>query len=140
MPEPPEAPEPSIKPARTITDAVRIVNSQLEDAYFSYDRFDLDGAAQAALHRDFELLLSILADFPAVKFVVEGHCDERGSAEYNLALGDRRASSAVALLVQLGLPKTAATIVSYGKESPQCFDHAEACYRLNRRAHVMVRQ
>jgi peptidoglycan-associated lipoprotein len=66
---------------------------------------------------------------------VEGHCDERGSAEYNLGLGDRRASSVRDYLVQLGVPADRLHTISYGKERPQCTDADEACYQKNRRAH-----
>jgi peptidoglycan-associated lipoprotein len=67
--------------------------------------------------------------------VVEGHCDDRGSAEYNLGLGDRRASSAKDFLVQLGIPADRLKTISYGKERPQCTDENESCWQKNRRAH-----
>ena len=67
--------------------------------------------------------------------MVEGHCDERGSAEYNLGLGDRRASSAKDFLVQLGVPADRLKTISYGKERPQCTESGESCWQKNRRAH-----
>jgi len=67
---------------------------------------------------------------------VEGHCDERGSAEYNLALGDRRATEAKDYLVEFGVPASQLTTISYGKERPQCTEHNEECWQKNRRAHL----
>jgi len=68
--------------------------------------------------------------------IVEGHCDERGSAEYNLALGDRRATAAKDFLVQLGVPADRLKTISYGKERPQCTEENEQCWQRNRRAHL----
>jgi len=80
-------------------------------------------------------LKAILSDFPGATIMVEGHCDERGSAEYNLGLGDRRASSAKEFLVSLGLPGDRLKTISYGKERPQCTEADETCYQKNRRVH-----
>ncbi len=77
---------------------------------------------------------------PSLKIIVEGHCDERGSDEYNLALGDRRADAAMQFLVQLGVPAANLSKISYGKQKPQCTDANEACYQKNRRAHLAVSQ
>ena len=111
------------------------VNSDLQDAYFDYDKSDIRGDARDALTRDATALKSILTDFPNATIVVEGHCDERGSAEYNLGLGDRRASSAKDFLVQLGVPADRLRTISYGKERPVCTDATEECWQKNRRAH-----
>jgi peptidoglycan-associated lipoprotein len=126
-------------PRLSLPEAVTTVNGQLEDVYFAYDQFDLSPEASAALARDAELLRNILHDFPQLRITVEGHCDERGSAEYNLGLGDRRASRAIADLAQLGLPAANFAPVSYGKEAPQCTESAERCWSRNRRAHFVVR-
>ncbi len=67
--------------------------------------------------------------------MIEGHCDERGSAEYNLALGDRRANSAKEFLQELGVPADRLSVISYGKERPQCTEHNEECWQKNRRVH-----
>jgi peptidoglycan-associated lipoprotein len=67
--------------------------------------------------------------------VIEGHCDERGSAEYNLGLGDRRSTNAKEFLVQLGIPADRVKLVSYGKERPQCTESQEECWQKNRRVH-----
>ena len=74
------------------------------------------------MQQDAGAIKSILADFPNATIVVEGHCDDRGSAEYNLGLGDRRASAAKDFLVQLGVPADRLKTISYGKERPQCTD------------------
>ena len=107
----------------------------LQDAYFDYDKNDIRGDAQSALTADAATLKQIFADFPTATIIVEGHCDERGSAEYNLGLGDRRASAARDFLVQLGVPADKLKTVSYGKERPKCTDATEDCYQQNRRAH-----
>lgn len=111
------------------------MTSDLQDAYFDYDKSDIRSDARDALTKDATALKSILADFPNAVIVLEGHCDERGSAEYNLGLGDRRASAAKDFLVQLGLPADKVKTISYGKERPQCTDSNEACWQKNRRAH-----
>src|SRR5512141_424788 len=82
-----------------------------------------------------EALQAILADFPDAVIVLEGHCDERGSAEYNLGLGDRRAASAKEFLQQLGVPADKVKTISYGKERPQCTESNEDCWQKNRRVH-----
>ncbi len=85
-------------------------------------------------------LKKIFNDFPNTSVIVEGHCDERGSAEYNLGLGDQRASSAKQFLVDLGVPADRLKTVSYGKERPQCSEATEDCYQRNRRAHFAAAQ
>jgi peptidoglycan-associated lipoprotein len=127
-------------PPKSAAGALAQVNAALEDAYFPYDRAELTSEALTTLRRDAELLCAILADFPGLKVTLEGHCDERGSAEYNLALGDRRAHRAEEVLREYGVPAAAIETVSYGKESPQCVDANEACWKKNRRAHITVRR
>jgi len=131
---PPPPPPPTITPRSTGTLEGR-VNSELQDAYFDYDKSDIRGDARDALTRDAAALKSILGDFPNASIVLEGHCDERGSAEYNLGLGDRRASAAKDFLVQLGVPGDRIRTISYGKERPVCTDSTEECWQKNRRAH-----
>jgi peptidoglycan-associated lipoprotein len=111
------------------------LSSDVQDAFFDYDKSDIRGDARDALTRDAGALKAILADFPSAVIMVEGHCDDRGSAEYNLGLGDRRASSAKEFLVSLGVPADRLRSISYGKERPQCTEADEACYQKNRRAH-----
>jgi peptidoglycan-associated lipoprotein len=112
------------------------VQTDLKDAFFDYDAVSIREDARAALLADADALKRIFADFPNATINVEGHCDERGSAEYNLGLGDRRSTSAKDLLVQLGVPTDKLRTISYGKERPQCTEADEACYQKNRRVHL----
>ena len=132
---PPPAPPPA-PPKETIEQRV----GQLQDAFFDYDKSDIREDARAALTKDADALKSILQDFPSGTITVEGHCDERGSAEYNLGLGDRRATAAKDFLVQLGVPGDRLKTISYGKERPVCTESNEGCWQRNRRAHFSVGQ
>ncbi len=116
------------------------VQSDLQDALYDYDSNNIRDDARVALTTDADALKRILADFPTAKINIEGHCDERGSAEYNLGLGDRRASSAKDFLVQLGIPADRLMTISYGKERPVCTEADEGCWQRNRRAHFSVGQ
>ena len=131
-PEPP----PPTAPRTPSLDGPGLLASQSQDAYFDYDKSDIRSDARDALNHDATLLKQIFASDPQFTVVVEGHCDERGSAEYNLALGDRRASAARDFLVQLGVPADRLKTISYGKERPQCTEENEACWQRNRRAHL----
>lgn len=111
------------------------IQSDLRDALFDYDSNNIRDDARAALTSDSDALKRIFADFPTAVVNVEGHCDERGSAEYNLGLGDRRASAARDYLIQLGVPADRLKTVSYGKERPVCTESDEGCWQRNRRAH-----
>jgi peptidoglycan-associated lipoprotein len=110
--------------------------NQLLDAYFDYDQADLRTDAQSALNKNSSYLKELLQEFPTTKFLVEGNCDERGSAEYNLALGERRAQAAKEFLTQIGVPGERLMTISYGHERPTCTDHNEECWQKNRRAHL----
>ena len=136
---PPPPPPPVTRPVNTSTLESRVA-SDLKDAFFDYDKFDIRDDARAALAADADALKRIFADFPSATINVDGHCDERGSAEYNLGLGDRRASSARDFLVQAGVPAARLRTISYGKERPQCTEADEACYQKNRRAHLSAGQ
>jgi peptidoglycan-associated lipoprotein len=131
---PPPPPPPPPPPTPTVTLGGRL-ETDVQDAYFDYDKSELRADGRDALTKDAPALKSILADFPNATIVVEGHCDERGSAEYNLGLGDRRASAAKEFLQQLGLPADRLKTISYGKERPQCSEQNESCWQRNRRAH-----
>ena len=136
-------PPPPGPPARISSSAGTLemrVQTDLKDAFFDYDAVNIREDARAALLADADALKRIFNDFPNATINVEGHCDERGSAEYNLGLGDRRASSAKDLLVQLGVPVAKLRTISYGKERPQCTEADEACYQKNRRAHLSAGQ
>lgn len=116
------------------------VQSDLRDALFDYDSNNIRDDARAALTADADALKRIFADFPNATVNVEGHCDERGSAEYNLGLGDRRASAARDFLTQIGVPADRLKTISYGKERPVCTESDESCWQRNRRAHFSVGQ
>jgi len=129
-------PPPIITPTPVETKSLEErIATELADAYFDYDKSDVREDARAALAKDAEALRSILADFPAAVIVIEGHCDERGSAEYNLGLGDRRVASASAYIETIGVEAGRLKTVSYGKERPQCTESTEACWQKNRRVH-----
>ena len=113
---------------------------KIEDAYFDYDKFSLRPDAMKALQDDSSELRDILKDFPDYKLTIEGHADERGSAEYNVALGDRRAGAAKEYLVGIGIPQAQLNVISYGKERPVCAEHDEACWQKNRRIHIIAAQ
>jgi peptidoglycan-associated lipoprotein len=110
--------------------------ARLEDALFDYDRATIRSDATAALRDDVGVIRDILTNYPSQKLVIEGHADERGSAEYNTALGDKRARAAEEFLTTMGIPQVQLTVISYGKERPVCTDQSEQCYQKNRRAHV----
>lgn len=110
--------------------------ARLEDALFDYDRATIRSDATAALRDDVGVIRDILSNYPSQKLVIEGHADERGSAEYNLALGDKRARAAEEFLTTMGIPPVQLTVISYGKDRPVCTDQSEQCYQKNRRAHM----
>ncbi len=112
--------------------------AKIEDAYFDYNKAFLRPDALKTLQADSTELRDILKDYPDYKLTVEGHCDERGSAEYNMALGDKRADSAKDYLVQIGIPAGQLNVVSYGKERPVCKESDEACWQKNRRVHIVA--
>jgi peptidoglycan-associated lipoprotein len=112
----------------------QLFEREVKDAYFDYDKADIRADARDNLSQTAQFLRS----YPQIKIVIEGHCDERGSTEYNLALGDRRAAAAKQFLASLGIPADRMETVSYGKERPFCTAGNEACYTQNRRAHIVM--
>jgi len=110
--------------------------AHLSDALFDYDKATIRSYATTALRGDVDVVKGILQNYPSQKLIVEGDTDERGSAEYNLALGDKRAHSAEQFLISMGIPQNQLTVVSYGKERPVCQEHDESCWQKNRRAHI----
>jgi len=137
------APVPPTPPTTTTSSRGTLesrVERDLQDAYFDYDSNNIRADARAALSADAEALKRIFADFPNASIIVEGHCDERGSAEYNLGLGDRRATAARDFLAQVGVTGDRLKTVSYGKERPTCTEATEGCWQKNRRAHFSVGQ
>ena len=111
--------------------------ANIEDAYFDYDRATLRPDALKTLQANAAELSNILKDYPAFHLIVEGHCDERGSAEYNVALGAQRAAAAKDFLVRAGIPSAQLEVVSYGNERPACTEHTEDCWQRNRRVHFV---
>jgi peptidoglycan-associated lipoprotein len=112
--------------------------SRIEDAYFNYNQHTLRPDAIKALESDSSELRDILKDYPTYKLTIEGHCDERGSAEYNMALGQERAEAAKSYLVNVGIPSGQLATVSYGKAKPVCDEHDEDCWQKNRRVHIVA--
>ena len=110
--------------------------ARLEDALFDYDKATIRSDATTALRDDVGVIRDILANYPSQKLVIEGHADERGSSEYNLALGDKRAVATEEFLSTIGIPKAQLTVISYGKDRPVCTDQTEGCWQRNRRAHI----
>ena len=129
-------PPPAAPPPPPTLSGTELLTREAQDAYFDYDHSDIREDARAALTKDAEILKRIFAADRSFTVVIEGHCDERGSAEYNLGLGDRRATAAKEFLVQLGVPADRLTTISYGKDRPVCTDADEGCYQRNRRAHL----
>jgi peptidoglycan-associated lipoprotein len=106
-----------------------------EHIHFDFDKYDLKPKAMMILDEK----AAYLREHPEVRVLIEGHCDERGTNEYNLALGDRRANSAKNYLVRSGVAESRITTISYGEEQPLCMQHAESCWWKNRRAQFQVR-
>ena len=104
--------------------------------YFDTDKYDIDSDDAAALRQQAQYLLQ----YAQIRATIEGHCDERGTREYNIALGDRRANAAKNYLVSLGVPAARLTTVSYGKERPAALGSDEASWAQNRRAVTVVLQ
>jgi len=134
---PPPAPAP---PAQNQMSAAQMLAQQVQDIHFDYDKSDVRSEDQPILQADANALKQIFAMDPNFIVRIEGNCDERGSAEYNLALGDRRAAAAKEALVGMGVPADKLTTISYGKERPICTDATEDCYARNRRDHFAAAQ
>ncbi len=123
---------PVVEPPKGPTDEERW-KAGVFDAYFDYDKADLRPDARAALSKTADFLKSN----PGIKVTVEGHCDERGSTEYNLGLGVRRADSVKQYIVSLGVSADRVNTTSFGKEKPFCTESNEACWQQNRRGHFV---
>jgi peptidoglycan-associated lipoprotein len=134
------APPPAAPPAAATPTASEILAKQVQDVHFDYDKSDVRPEDQPVLQADANALKTIVGMDASFVITIEGHCDERGSAEYNLGLGDRRASAVKEALVGLGIPAEKLKTISYGKERPLCTDAAEECYARNRRAHFAAGQ
>jgi len=109
--------------------------NNIKDAFFDLDQYSIREDARVALTGD----ARALNERSEIRFTIEGHCDERGSEKYNLALGDRRANAAKDFLVSQGVNSSRVDTISYGKERNFCEEHNEECWQLNRRAHLVMR-
>jgi peptidoglycan-associated lipoprotein len=110
------------------------IEAGLQDVFFGYDQWAVSDAGMEALNHD----TVYLKDNPGAVLKIEGHCDERGTSDYNLVLGDKRAKAARTYLIEAGVSPKQVAIVSFGKERPFCFDRDESCYQQNRRGHMLL--
>jgi peptidoglycan-associated lipoprotein len=142
-PPPPPPPAPAPPPPRPLTDeevfarkSLEQLNAEkpLDDVFFDLDRSDIRDDGKSSLQKDADWMKK----WTSTQITVEGHCDSRGSAEYNLGLGSRRATAVKDYLVSLGIAANRITIVSKGKEQPFCNDQNESCWQQNRRGHFLI--
>jgi peptidoglycan-associated lipoprotein len=124
-----QAPPPPPTPSVTDED---LFSQNVKDVYFDYDKSDLRSDQQASVQADAQFF----SQHANMNFTIEGHCDERGSTDYNLALGDKRASAVKDALTSAGVSASRIKTISYGKEKPVCTDANEACYQKNRHDHM----
>ena len=129
-----QAPPPP-PPTPTVTDQ-DLFNQNIKHVYFDYDKSDIRGDQQASIQADAQFL----SQHPNMNITIEGHCDERGSTEYNVALGDQRASSAKNALTSAGISASRINTISYGKEKPFCNESNEGCWQQNRRDHLVLQK
>jgi len=132
----PVPPEPRISEDPLVSSDLDAINknSPFQPVFYALDSYEVDAAGQQVLTAD----AAILKKYPTWVITIEGHCDERGTAEYNLALGEKRALAAKTYLVSLGIPADRLRTVSYGKEFPFDPGHDEGAWKNNRRAHFVV--
>ena len=133
-------PPPTPAPAQNQPSPAEILARRVQDIHFDYNKSEIRAQDQSILQGNADALKTIFSMDPNFIVTIEGHCDERGSAEYNLGLGDRRASATRDALVALGVPGDKLKTISYGKERPLCTDATEDCYARNRRAHFSAGQ
>jgi peptidoglycan-associated lipoprotein len=131
--QPPPPPPPPAAAGPTEED---LFGQTVKDVYFDYDKSDIRADQQAAVQTDAQFL----SQHSGISFTIEGHCDERGSTEYNLALGDQRASTVKNALVAAGVSASRIKTISYGKEKPFCMESNEACWQQNRRGHFVYQK
>jgi peptidoglycan-associated lipoprotein len=123
------APKPAAQPGLN-----ELFDQNVKDAFYDFNKADIRNDARETLTNDAEFLRS----YPQIRISIEGHCDERGSTEYNVGLGDRRAQAAKNYLISLGIQASRMDTVSWGKERPFCGEHTEDCWQQNRRAHLVL--
>jgi peptidoglycan-associated lipoprotein len=129
-----QAPPPPTPPA-SVSDQ-DLFSQNVKDVYFDYDRADVRGDQQGSVQAD----VQFLSQHPNVNFTIEGHCDERGSTEYNIALGDKRATAVKSALVAAGVSASRIKTISFGKEKPFCMEENESCWQQNRRGHFVYQK
>ncbi len=126
QPPPPPPPPPSVSDED-------LFNQNIKDIYFDYDKYDVRPDQQSSMGANSQFL----GAHTNINLTIEGHCDERGSTEYNIALGDKRASTVKNALVAAGIDANRIKTISYGKEKPFCTESNEACWQQNRRDHFV---
>ena len=131
--QPPPPPPPPAAP--TVSEA-DLFGQDIRDVYFDYDKSNIRADQQSSVQADAQFL----NQHASINFTIEGHCDERGSTEYNLALGDSRASAVKNALVAAGVSANRIKTISYGKEKPFCMESNEACWQQNRRGHFVYQK
>ena len=129
----PQPPPPPPQPSATDEE---LFGRNVRDIYFDYDKYDIRADQRAAL----QAAAQFLVQHSAMRFTIEGHCDERGSTEYNLALGDNRANAVKNALIQAGVGADRIRTISYGKEKPFCTESSEQCWQQNRRGHFVYQR
>jgi peptidoglycan-associated lipoprotein len=125
---------PSVESVESRGTAMQEKEGVFADILFDYDKYDVQDSYKGELKE----IASWAATNPSAKLSIEGHCDDRGTNEYNLALGDRRAKAVKDYLVSLGVPSSRIETISYGEEKPVCTQETEQCWAKNRRAHFIV--
>jgi len=127
------APPPPVTSSTPSESDAQLFSQNVKDVFFEYDSSEITAQYLSVLQAN----ARFLQQHPNITFVIEGHCDERGSTEYNLALGDERANAAKQVLVQQGVSGGRIRTISYGKEKPFCTESTEECWQQNRRAHFV---
>jgi peptidoglycan-associated lipoprotein len=130
----------SSQPSAETKARIQELLNRIQDAYFDYNEHNIRPDAERALRADANTLSEILQQYPDYKLTIEGYADERGSDEYNLALGDARAKRVRTFLAGSGIPESQLRVISYGKERQVCGEHTEDCWQKNRRAHITQAQ
>jgi peptidoglycan-associated lipoprotein len=130
------APPPVAQTATPSPSEEDLFGQTVKDIYFDYDKSDISSMQQSTIQADAQFL----SQHSGIAFTIEGHCDERGSTEYNLALGDQRASSVKNALVTAGVSANRVKTISYGKEKPFCMESNEQCWQQNRRGHFVYQK
>ena len=129
-------PPPVVQTSTPLPTDEDLFGQTVKDVYFDYDKSDVRADQQAAVQSDAQFL----TQHSNINFTIEGHCDDRGSTEYNLALGDQRANTVKNALVTAGIGAARIKTISYGKEKPFCVEDNEACWQQNRRGHFVYQK